>query len=573
MTAWLDARAADEADAGRRWSRRSAGGPTERAARRRHRGRRVTPESLTPRVAFDTGLRDRLAGGCWRRAGAADRRRPRRRGAGRARAHRDAVRPQPHRRVARPGRGAPPTTTAPPAWPRSPTCWRSWRAGDAVAGHAEYAWLGGRAGRAGRAHRGRRGRFTAVDCRRARPPRGAARLPGPDPARPGQRPLPRLPPGAARAHPGRPGHFWTWRERMYERGRPARPRTPTWRWPRAVYAEMALAGVTCVGEFHYLHHRPDGARTTTRTRWARRWSRRRPTAGVRLTLLDTCYLTATVDGQPLAGVQRRFGDGDAEAWARRGSPRCGRTARTPGSAPRSTRCAPCRAARCRPWRPGPPSGAPRCTCTCPSSRPRTRPAWRSTAAPRPQLLAEPGGAGERTTAVHATHLTDVGPGDPGRSGTGSACAPPPNATSPTGSARPAALADAGTPALPRHRQPRDDRHVRGGPGGGDARTAAHRRRGHFPADRAAHRRHRGRARGARLAGRRADRAGRPGRPGGGGAGHPTDRRYRPAAVPFTATAADIRHVLVDGRVVVRDGHTPTWDVLCALTAAIAAVTE
>ena len=27
---------------------------------------------------------------------------------------------------------------------------------------------------------------------------------------------------------------------------------------RAVYAEMALAGITCVGEFHYLHHGPDG---------------------------------------------------------------------------------------------------------------------------------------------------------------------------------------------------------------------------------------------------------------------------------------------------------------------------
>ena len=28
---------------------------------------------------------------------------------------------------------------------------------------------------------------------------------------------------------------------------------------RAVYAEMALAGITCVGEFHYLHHGPGGA--------------------------------------------------------------------------------------------------------------------------------------------------------------------------------------------------------------------------------------------------------------------------------------------------------------------------
>ena len=39
---------------------------------------------------------------------------------------------------------------------------------------------------------------------------------------------------------------------------------------RATFAEMALAGITGVGEFHYLHHAPDGGRTRTRTRWAAR---------------------------------------------------------------------------------------------------------------------------------------------------------------------------------------------------------------------------------------------------------------------------------------------------------------
>jgi hypothetical protein len=39
---------------------------------------------------------------------------------------------------------------------------------------------------------------------------------------------------------------------------------------RAAYAEMALAGVTCVGEFHYLHHPPGAGATTTPTPWARR---------------------------------------------------------------------------------------------------------------------------------------------------------------------------------------------------------------------------------------------------------------------------------------------------------------
>ena len=68
-------------------------------------------------------------------------------------------------------------------------------------------------------------------------------------------------------HPGR-GTFWTWRERMYEVAGRLDPDTYL-ALARAVYAEMALAGITCVGEFHYLHHQPGRARRTpTRTRWA-----------------------------------------------------------------------------------------------------------------------------------------------------------------------------------------------------------------------------------------------------------------------------------------------------------------
>ena len=40
-------------------------------------------------------------------------------------------------------------------------------------------------------------------------------------------------------------------------------------------------------------------------------------AGIRITLLDTLYLTATVDGKPLEGVQRRYGDGDLDGWSAR----------------------------------------------------------------------------------------------------------------------------------------------------------------------------------------------------------------------------------------------------------------
>ncbi len=39
-------------------------------------------------------------------------------------------------------------------------------------------------------------------------------------------------------------------------------------------------------------------------------------AGIRITLLDTCYLAGGI-GRPLEGVQLRFGDGDAATWAGR----------------------------------------------------------------------------------------------------------------------------------------------------------------------------------------------------------------------------------------------------------------
>ena len=64
------------------------------------------------------------------------------------------------------------------------------------------------------------------------------------------------------------GTFWTWREDMYavaERLDPDAYRALA----RAAFGEMALAGITCVGEFHYLHHGAGGP-TTIRTRWGAR---------------------------------------------------------------------------------------------------------------------------------------------------------------------------------------------------------------------------------------------------------------------------------------------------------------
>ena len=79
---------------------------------------------------------------------------------------------------------------------------------------------------------------------------------------------------------------------------------------------MALAGITCVGEFHYLHHQRGGVPYADPNVMGQALIEAAAQAGVRLTLLDTCYVAGGFD-QPLAGPQLRFGDGDAGQWAAR----------------------------------------------------------------------------------------------------------------------------------------------------------------------------------------------------------------------------------------------------------------
>jgi formiminoglutamate deiminase len=113
------------------------------------------------------------------------------------------------------------------------------------------------------------------------------------------------------------GSFWTWRNLMYQAADRLDPDSYR-RLARGVYAEMALAGITSVGEFHYLHHGADGRPYADPNAMGLAVLDAAADAGVRLTLLDTCYLSAGVDGSPLAsGPQRRFGDGSGDAWAER----------------------------------------------------------------------------------------------------------------------------------------------------------------------------------------------------------------------------------------------------------------
>jgi formiminoglutamate deiminase len=111
------------------------------------------------------------------------------------------------------------------------------------------------------------------------------------------------------------GSFWTWREQMYGLARALDPDSML-ALARATFGEMALAGVTLVGEFHYLHHGSGGTPYADVNAMGLAVAQAAQEAGVRLTLLDACYLHGGIGAAPSA-EQRRFCDRDVDAWAAR----------------------------------------------------------------------------------------------------------------------------------------------------------------------------------------------------------------------------------------------------------------
>ena len=110
--------------------------------------------------------------------------------------------------------------------------------------------------------------------------------------------------------------FCSWREEMFRLAGGLDPEA-FYELALGGYGEMALAGITAVGEFHYLHHAPGGTAYPDPNLMSRRLLEAARRAGIRITLLDTCYLRGGFDGRPLEGAQLRFGDGSAEAWVER----------------------------------------------------------------------------------------------------------------------------------------------------------------------------------------------------------------------------------------------------------------
>jgi formiminoglutamate deiminase len=134
------------------------------------------------------------------------------------------------------------------------------------------------------------------------------------------------------------GTFWTWREEMYRVANTLDPESYR-ELATAVFAEMVLAGYTLVGEFHYLHNRPDGSRYENATAMEDAVVEAASAAGIRLTLLDTLYLAGGA-GHPLEPAQRRFSDDTVAGWVeRRDAVRFGSLARG-GAAIHSVRAVP-----------------------------------------------------------------------------------------------------------------------------------------------------------------------------------------------------------------------------------------
>jgi formiminoglutamate deiminase len=201
---------------------------------------------------------------------------------------------------------------------------------------------------------------------------------------------------------GETGSFWTWRDRMYELAARLTPTTFE-RLATAAFGEMALAGVTTVGEFHYLHHGPGGEPYDDPNLMGHALVRAAMAAGVRLTLLDACYLRGGLD-QPLSGAQQRFGDGTADRWMTRLAAFVPGTANVRvGAAAHSVRAvAPADLERVAAWADA--RGAVLHAHV--SEQPAENEACLAAYGETPTgLLAAAGALGPRFTAVHATHLT------------------------------------------------------------------------------------------------------------------------------------------------------------------------
>lgn len=91
--------------------------------------------------------------------------------------------------------------------------------------------------------------------------------------------------------------FWTWREQMYDAATKLGP-AEIYAVSRMAFVEMAMTGITAVGEFHYLHHAPDGSPYSDPNLLAHEVIRAANDVGIRIALLRVAYARAGFQTEP-----------------------------------------------------------------------------------------------------------------------------------------------------------------------------------------------------------------------------------------------------------------------------------
>jgi formimidoylglutamate deiminase len=199
--------------------------------------------------------------------------------------------------------------------------------------------------------------------------------------------------------------FWSWRGAMYSIAENLDPDS-IHRISRVAFDELAASGVRTVGEFHYVHHQPDGTPYGERTLLAERVIDAALAAGLRIALLRVAYARGGPGDPPLAPAQRRFVDRDvdhvlADVDALRTKYRDHKDVRI-GIAPHSVRAVP------PSWLAPLAEHARRNDLPLHmhvAEQPAEIEACVAETGKRPvELLADHGVLGERFVAVHATHL-------------------------------------------------------------------------------------------------------------------------------------------------------------------------
>lgn len=106
--------------------------------------------------------------------------------------------------------------------------------------------------------------------------------------------------------------FWTWREQMYKAANRLEP-DELYNVSRMAFLEMALTGITAVGEFHYIHQAPDGSPYADPNLLAREVIRAARDVGIRIALLRVAYARAGFE-QQANPLQKRFIEDSPETY-------------------------------------------------------------------------------------------------------------------------------------------------------------------------------------------------------------------------------------------------------------------